>query len=124
MRFQITAASLSGIVFVLTACSTHHPPSPTPVLRVSNDYTSVGHTGLATAYVYADRTTIELQTASAAIQVGDRDGHAYLSTIEGRFVRLNSVVSEVRVQAGDHIQMFTLDPATRTYTARGALIAP
>jgi hypothetical protein len=109
---------LPCIAFLLTACSTPQPPSPLPMLRVSNDYTSVGHNGLATAYVYADRTTIELKTTGTPVQVGDRNGQAYPSTTEGRYIRLHGVAQEVRVQAGELVQMLTLDPATRTYTAQ------
>ncbi|MFN9475107.1 hypothetical protein [Acidovorax sp.] len=89
---------------------------------MSNDYKSAGHGTFATAYVYAGRTTIELQTASTLVQIGDRFGQAYPSTIEGRYIRLHGIIPEVRVQAGDLIQMFTLDPATRTYSALGGAL--
>lgn len=111
-------AALLGMSVLLAACSAPRV-ADTSIYRVTGHYSSVGPAGQVKAYVYADKTVIELDGPATAARTTDRNGIDYPNTIEGRFVRLEGIVPEVRVRVGDKAMYFTLDPAAKVYSARG-----
>ena len=116
-----TIAALLGMSVLLAACSAP-PVADTSIYRVTGHYSSIGPAGQVKAYVYADKTVIELDGPATAARTTDRNGIDYPNTIEGRYVRLDGIVPEVRVQVGDRAMYFTLDPAAKVYGARGIVM--
>lgn len=96
----------------------------TAEVRVSAHYTASGAVGLAKAFVYADRTVVELDTSADAAIATNHLGKLYRTSIDGRYIRFEGVEQEIRLHSGGRAINFTLSPGAKVFSASGVTLAP
>lgn len=119
------ARSLSSVTLCVLVCACQAPTLvTTEQVRVSAHYTASGAVGLAKAYVYADRTVVEMESAADAAIATDAQGKPYSTDIEGRYIRFEGVHKQVQVHIGSRRIDFTLAPVAKVFSAGGIALAP
>jgi hypothetical protein len=93
-------------------------------VRVSAHYIASGSVGQATAYVYADKTVIEMETAANNVLLADASNIPYQSSIDGRYIRLETIAKDFHLHLGARSIHFTLEPVAKIYSANGVVLAP
>lgn len=111
----------TALCLLLSACQTS-PSVEATHARVSAHYTAVGSVGTASAFVYADKTVIELEEPADTAVATDGQGKPFRTSVEGRFVRLETVAREVRLHIGARNVLFVLDPAAKIYGSHGVVL--
>lgn len=122
MKKATLAALIASSAFI-TACAGFHPDKE-QTRRVSQDYTAIGANEGVSAYLYGNKTVIELSKESMHLSVRDETGAAVPLEKEGRYYRLDRALDSFTASINGHAVQFNAIPAATVFSAPASAIEP
>ena len=120
---RVRSLPAAALCALFCACQST-APIDTAEIRVSAHYTASGSVGFAKAFVYADRTVVELDTSADAAIATDRLGRQFRTSVDGRYIRFEGVEQEIRLHSSGRNIDFTLSPVAKVFSPSGVTLAP